>query len=60
MNIRSHSLHHDELISTLASLRINFDVIGVSETWNSFENPLKANVDIPGYSYVPQQSHLNN
>ena len=60
MNIRSHSLHHDELFSTLASLRINFDVIGVSETWNSFENSLKANVDIPGYSYFPQQTHSQN
>ena len=60
MNIRSHSLHHDKLVSTLASLKINFDVIGVSETWNCFENPLKANVDIFGYSYVPQQSYSQN
>ena len=60
MNIRSHSPHHDELVSTLASLRINFDVIGVSETWNFFENLLKAKVDIPGYSYVSQQSHSQN
>ena len=36
MNTRSLSLHFDELISTLATLKINFDVIGVSETWNSF------------------------
>ena len=41
LNIRSLSLHVYELVSTLATLKINFDVIGVSETWNSFENPIK-------------------
>ena len=60
MNIRSHSLHHDELVSTLANLKVNFDVIGLSETWNSIENPIKTNVKIPGYSYFPCQSHSQN
>ena len=57
LNIRSLSLHVDELVSTLATLKINFDVIGLSETWNSFENPIKTNIEIPGYSYFPCQSH---
>ena len=60
MNTRSLSLHFDELISTLASLKINFDVIGVSETWNSFDNPIKTNVQIPRYDYFPYQSHSQN
>ena len=60
MNRRSVSYHFDELISTLASLKINFDVIGVSETWNSFENPIKTNVDIPGYRNFSNQSHSQN
>ena len=60
MNTRSLSLHFDELISTLASLEINFDVIGVSETWNSFENPIKTNVEIPGYRNFSNQSHSQN
>ena len=60
MNVRSLSLHFDELFSTLATLKTNFDVIGVSETWNSFENPIKTNVEIPGYSYFPVQSHSQN
>ena len=60
LNIRSLSLHVDELASTLATLKINFDVIGVSETWNSFENPIEANVEIPGYVYFPCQSHSQN
>ena len=59
-NIRSLSLHFDELVSTLSNLKINFDVIGVSETWNSFENPIKTNVEIPGYNYFPSQSHTQN
>ena len=46
MNIRSLSCHFDELVSTLVSLAIKFDVVGVSETWDSFENPIKSNVCI--------------
>lgn len=60
MNIRSLSCHFDELFSTLASLRIEFDVIGVSETWDSFENSIKTNIDIPGYSFFSVQSHSQN
>ena len=41
-------------------MKINFDVIGVSETWNSFENPVKTNVEFPGYNYFPCQSHSQN
>ena len=52
MNNCSLLLHFDELISTLATLKIAFDVIGVTET-NSFENPIKTNIEIPGYSYFP-------
>ena len=36
------------------------DVIGASETWDSFENPIKMNVEIPGYSYFSSQSHTQN
>ncbi len=46
-NIRSLSCHFDELVSLLTNLKINFDVIGLSELWNSVASPLKANVDIP-------------
>ena len=46
MNIRSLSLHHDEHVYTLASLKINFDVIGVSEAWDSFASPFNVNVEI--------------
>lgn len=60
LNIRSLSLHLDELVSTLATLKINFDVIGLSETWNSFENPIQINVEIPGYKYFSCQSHSQN
>ena len=59
-NVRSLSFHFDELLSILSNLKINFDVIGVSETWNSFDNPTKTNVEIPGYSYFPSQSHTQS
>ena len=60
LNIRSLSLHLDELVSTLSTLKVNFDVIGVSETWDSLENPIKTNVEIPGYSYFSSQSQTQN
>lgn len=60
MIARSLSLHLDEVLSTLATLQINFDVIGVSETWNSFEISIKTNVEIPGYNHFPHQSHSQN
>ena len=31
----------------------------MSETWNSFENPIETNVENPGYSF-PYQSHSQN
>ena len=40
-HIYQYQNENDELISTLASLKINFDVTGVSETCNSFDNPIK-------------------
>ena len=59
-NIRSLSLYFDDLLSTLSNLKIKYDVIGVSETWNSSDISTKANVEIPGYSYLPFQSHTQN
>ena len=60
MNVRSLSLHFDELVSNLASLNINFDVIGMSETWNSFANSVKMNFEIPQICYFPCQTHSQN
>ena len=44
----------------LASLKINFDVIGVSETWNSFDNPIRTNVQMTGYENFSYKSHSKN
>ena len=54
MNIRSLSCHFDELQTLLVNLRVPFDVVAVSETWDSFKRPLKVNVEIPGYTFCPQ------
>ena len=32
----------------------------MSETWNSFDNPIRTNVEIPGYNYFHSQSHTQN
>ena len=60
VNIRSHSLHHDELVSTLTSLKVGFDIIGVSETWNSFENPIETDLESPCYRFFQVQSQSQN
>ena len=59
-NIRSLSLHHDELVSLSAHTNLNPVVIGVSEIWHSIENPLPSNVDIPGYTFFKTQSLTQN
>ena len=56
-NIRSLSLHYDELVSLSAHTNLNLDVIGVSEIWHFVSNPLSTNVGIPGYTFVKTQNH---
>ena len=59
-NIRSLSLHHDELIYLSNIHKKGFDVIGVSETWDSFKDPIITNVDISGYNFFSSLSHTQN
>ena len=60
MNIRSLSCHFDELHSLLVNLKIGFDVVAVSETWDSFDRPLSTNVDIDGYTFLSAKSQTQN
>ncbi len=60
MNVRSLSCHFDELQYLLSTLNISFDVVAVSETWDSFERPLSINVEIPGYTFFSSKSHSQN
>ena len=48
MNIRSHSLHHDELHALLSILNINFQVIGLSEIRLSSAAQVQTNIELPG------------
>ena len=59
INIRSLSLHHDELQTPLSSLNANIQVIGLSEIKASFNASIKANIEVPGYKfhYTPSQSN---
>ena len=59
-NIRSLFCHFDELHSLLVNLNIGFDVVAVSETWDSFESPLSTNVNIPGYTFLSTKSKSQN
>ena len=58
MNIRSHSLHFDELHALLSSLNINFQAIGLSDIKVSSDAQVKTNVELPSYKfhYTPSQS----
>ena len=59
-NIRSLSLHHDELVSLAAHTNLNPSVIGVSEMWHPVDNPLSSNVNIPGYTFYKTESLTQN
>ena len=48
-NIRSISLHRDELVNLCIQTQRSFDVIGISETWNSALNEIIVDIDINGY-----------
>ena len=60
MNIRSFSCHFDELQTLLVNVKVPFDVVAVSETWDSFKRPLKVNVEIPGYTFFSTRSQTQN
>ena len=51
MNIRSLSLHYDELFTLLGSIGIDFQLIGLSEIKDSVSSPISTNIDIPGYKF---------
>ena len=59
-DIRSLSLHHDELVSLSAHTNLNLDVIGVSEIWHSNDNTISSNVDILGYTFYKTSSFTQN
>ena len=59
-NVRSLSLHLDELVSLSAHTNLNPDAIGVSEIWHSNDNPISSNVDIPGYTLFKSSSTSQN
>ena len=60
MNVRSLSCHFDELQSLLVNLNIGFNVVVVSETWDSFARPVSTNVDLAGYTFLSTKSHSQN
>ena len=51
MNIRSLSLHYEEFHALLSSLKIDFQVIGLSELKASMDAPIKSNIQLPGYKF---------
>ena len=60
MNIRSLSCHFDELQSLLVNLNIGFNVVAVSETWDSFARPVSSNINMAGYTFLSSKSHSQN
>ena len=60
MNIRSLSCHFDELQSLSVNLNFAFNVVAVSETWDSFARPVNTNVNIPGYTLLSAKLQSQN
>ena len=60
INIRSLSCHFDELQSLLVNLNIGFNVVAVSETWDSFARPVSSNINMAGYTFLSSKSHSQN
>ena len=56
-NTRSLQANHDHLCELLHELRLDFKLIGISETKLSYQKDQIAKLDIPGYSFIPQPSH---
>ena len=57
MNIRSLLLHYEEFHALLSSLKIDFQVIGLSEIKASINAPIKSNINLPGYNFHHTVSH---
>ncbi len=57
MNIRSLSLHYEDFYALLCSLKIDFQVIGLSEIKASVNAPIKSNINLPGYHFYHTVSH---
>ena len=51
MNIRSLPLHHDEFYALIASLSVDFKVIGLSEIKRNNNALLTSNTETPGYKF---------
>ena len=59
-NIRNLSLHHEDLITLCALTKVNYDIIGVSETWNQTHKETLNNASIDGYDHYDTQSLTQN
>ena len=58
MNVRSLSLHFEELSTIQSCLNVNFQIIGLSEIRAAGGGQIKINTELPGYNYyhTPSQS----
>ncbi len=57
MNIRSLSFHYEEFHAFLFSLKIDFQVIGLSKIRASMNAAIKSNIQLPGYKFYHTLSH---
>ena len=51
LNIRSIPSNLTKLVQYLSNLNVNFDIIGISETW--LNETYKDSFNLNGYNYVP-------
>ncbi|XP_065671749.1 uncharacterized protein LOC136089625 [Hydra vulgaris] len=62
INISSLSKHFDDLENLLQSTKLEFDIIGISETRLNKKSPQTSNLTLNGYSYehTPSESHAGD
>ena len=56
MNLRSLSLHYDELSSLLVEIKLPFDIIGITETKKHWGKDFLTNVNLSGFDAYSQPS----
>ena len=59
-NIKCISCHRGELVNLCIQTKKSFDIIGVSETWNSVQSEIVFDIDINGYKRYDSRSLSQN
>ena len=60
LNISSLPYRIDKFTELLSDLKINFQIIGITESWLTTKKDPMNNINIPGYKLITLNIHLQN